>query len=369
MKPAFTAATGLVSGVLMAIPALPLMASATEPADVTSVVPPGVEAADVAEALEPVGVDDDNLALASYEVRFGSRDDLDADGALTTRFPLPDGCSPGAQGGVLSCDTGPVLVEPVALTLEGEPVPYEATVNGTDVEVAVKPGARASEGYVLTAFAAPLSERGALLTASDTFTWMVASDVEETEGTMTWDDEEEEGEWFEEDSDEEAGPDETGEAWEPAADEFETPPKFNPGQPIDAYAGFKRPKQVTVPSNYVYCKVWVTSRCRPKNLHDYCSWSPDTFAYTAGRAVLATVSFKGPCARHDLAIDSIRKKNITLTSKRSQRANADTTFRNNLRQNCGYSLYKHKTGRVKCYDRAAVYYSVVSKRTVKWDGK
>lgn len=139
-----------------------------------------------------------------------------------------------------------------------------------------------------------------------------------------------------------------------------------------ARGAIKRPSFVSVPGSYRYCP----SSCSPKTLHDYCSYSPDsaTFSYpgsSPGGTIRKTVSFRGPCARHDMAIDSIRKQSISLSSKRAKRRSSDSTFKSHIRQNCGYYMYRSvdTNGRVSCYSRAATYYAAVSSRTKTWNGK
>ena len=294
--------------------------------------------------------------------------DIEQNETLVANFPMPDDCAPGGTNTELSCSTGKVLLAPVALTMAGEAIPQETSITQSGTKVSAQSTSPESPAHVITMYAAPKSQSGALDVAAETFTWMVAADAQQAGGTQPLENEEE-GEWSEEESAGEAGSEEIGEEWEPADDEFESPPVVLPVGPLELHGSFKRPKQVKVPSNYVYCVVWVTNKCRPKNLHDYCSWSPDSFTYTVPRSRAYKTSFKGPCARHDLSIDSIRKKSISVSKKRSQRANADKTFRSHLRQNCGYGLYMTTKGRTKCYDRASTYYSAVSNRTKDWNGK
>lgn len=130
-----------------------------------------------------------------------------------------------------------------------------------------------------------------------------------------------------------------------------------------------RPKAVKVPSNYVYCTTWYTSKCKPKTLHDYCSWSPDEFGYTVFRVRTYVASFRGPCARHDLAIGVISKKKISVKSKRAQRSEADRAFKSNLRSNCRHGMYGSTPGKNACYARAELYYAAVSRATSRWNGK
>lgn len=353
------------------MPSLPPPAAAAEDVEVSSNVAPEEEAASVAEALEAAeestGINE-VPTIASYEVRFTDEGQIDSGQRLVSEFPLPENCVSSAAAESLQCDGVDVMIEPVALTVSGDSVPITAAVTDAGIVVTTHP-LNAETAHILTMYVGASKDADLLPIAADAFAWMLVA-----EGSQSGSDapvtDEEESEWTEEDSDAEAPPDELGEEWVPADGEFDESAGEPTQPPLIAYGSFTRPKQVKVPSNYVYCSVWVTSRCRPKALHDYCTWSPDSFTYTATRgAVPVRASFKGPCARHDLSIDSIRKKKISLSSKRSQRAKADTRFKSHLRQNCAYSLYKTKAGRVKCYDRAALYYSIVSDKARTWDGK
>lgn len=361
-------ATGvaLLSGLLLAIPTSPLSAAAQEQTELTSNIAAKAEATVVAKQLDNDDFGSAGPDVASYEARFS--DEGESDDNLVARFPLPNGCAPGGAGVDLSCEIGDVSIQPVVLNMAGETIYHETSITRTEIEVVAKPEGSSPAGHVITMYVAPHSDTSALASAAEAFTWMVAADAKATGGAQPLNGEEE-GLWFEENSDAQAGPDEIDGEWVPSAGEFENPPAISPVGPLDPYGSFKRPKQVKVPSNYVHCSVWLTSKCKPKNLHDYCSWSPDSFGYTVPRAGTIKTSFRGPCARHDLSVDSIRKKKISVSKKRSQRANADKTFKSHLRQNCGYGLYMTTKGRTKCYDRAATYYSVVSGKTEKWDGK
>lgn len=355
------------------MPSIPPPAEAVEDVEVSSTVAPEEEAASVAEALETAeestGINE-VPTIASYEVRFADEGHVDSGLRLVSEFPLPENCVSSAAAESLRCDGGDVMIEPVALTVSGDTVPITTAVTDTGIVVTTDP-LNAETAHILTMYVSASKDADLLPIAADAFAWMVAAEGSQSGGDAPFPDEEE-GEWTEEDSDAEAPPDEIGEEWVPADDEFDESAGEPTQPPLIAYGSFTRPKQVKVPSNYVYCSAWITSRCRPKALHDYCTWSPDgfAFAYAVGAGTMRVrASFKGPCARHDLAIDSIRKKTLSLSSKRSQRASADTRFKSHLRQNCAYSLYKTKAGRVKCYDRAALYYSKVADRTKGGDGK
>lgn len=104
----------------------------------------------------------------------------------------------------------------------------------------------------------------------------------------------------------------------------------------------------------------------PRGQHDYCSgwkkWfgTPDSFTSSLDYGSAATkVSFKGPCARHDLCIDF---------KQALDRSFCDTQFRTDLRQNCRYYLRNYTGGDYKrrtnyCYDRAQFYYNRVKGAT------
>lgn len=111
-----------------------------------------------------------------------------------------------------------------------------------------------------------------------------------------------------------------------------------------------------VPSRYKYCP----SSCTPKSLHDYCTWSPDGY----GKA-----NFRGPCANHDLAIDSIRKKAITLASKKNHRYAADDRFGTQLRHNCAYFSKPSHTSTFQCQVVANGYVVAVKAKTSTWNGR
>lgn len=115
------------------------------------------------------------------------------------------------------------------------------------------------------------------------------------------------------------------------------------------------PGPVKIPSWYKYCP----TSCKPKVLHDYCSYSPDWHM---------AADFRGPCALHDLGIDSLRKASISVTAKRYQRGLIDDRFQKNLHTNCNYYNSKSYTARASCRGVANVYYEVVKAKTKNWDG-
>lgn len=356
----------LIGGAL-APPALASEVS-DDPSEVSSEISPEVEAAKVAEALDEAAEssgEEEVATVAAYDLRVSDEDDdADASAGLRTSFPIPDRCDADTGAGVLNCATGTVVLEPSVLTLDGVPINYDVAVSDTEILVSAAPADSLTGPFLFSLYVGDSSESETLADATEALEWMLSAGPE-----ADLSDEElaaEEAEL------EEALGEGDGDADDAAADEEAevAPAVFSVGQAtagqasVVPAAAFKRPSKVGIPSGYVYCKIWVTAKCKPKNLHDYCSWSPDSYTYKGTK-----VDYRGPCARHDMSIDSIRKKNISVSNKRSQRASADTKFKSNLRQNCGYSLYKTSAGRSKCYDRAALYYSVVRKVTKTWDGK
>ncbi|WP_218078982.1 phospholipase A2, partial [Arthrobacter sp. HMSC06H05] len=112
---------------------------------------------------------------------------------------------------------------------------------------------------------------------------------------------------------------------------------------------------VTVPSHYRYCPHW----CKPKSLHDYCTWSPDQWF---------KADFRGPCAIHDLGIEETRKKPMNLEQKRNERRMHDYRFGANLRTNCAYFYPAGTLGRSHCNGATHIYQSAVLTATANWDG-
>ena len=96
---------------------------------------------------------------------------------------------------------------------------------------------------------------------------------------------------------------------------------------------------VTVPSNYVY-----NPDGPHKTLHDYCSYSPDSYG---------SANFRGPCARHDMCIQYAQKA----------RSGCDSDLFSNMKQECRYAYGFPYVTRGKCYAVAATYYAVVSVKT------
>ncbi|WP_218078970.1 phospholipase, partial [Arthrobacter sp. HMSC06H05] len=118
-------------------------------------------------------------------------------------------------------------------------------------------------------------------------------------------------------------------------------------------------KVVKVPRSYKYCP----RTCKPRSLHDYCTWSPDSWR---------KANFRGPCAIHDMRIDKTRKKRISVQRKRAERRKHDAEFGRNLRTNCSYYYHRKvrdSANRSKCHAVTYVYQAAVSAKTKKWNGK
>ena len=361
------ASAGILTTSMLVTLGVAVPASATDlNEEVPATVAPQMEAQRVFEDLNATLQNVDAPGIASYDPRV--TESLD-DGVRTATFPVPEQCEPSGTTNTLSCPAGEVILVPTVLTLSGEVVPFESELlNDQMVVTAV------NDGEVFGLFAGGVSDVALVETLPETFASLLYEDAQahsvaanEEVPVPTEDDDEPTGEWEEDWTKTEAPLEEIGEPWTPAPTDNEQEPTPIFGE-VTADGSYKRPKSmVSVPSNYVYCVVWVATKCKPKNLHDYCSWSPDGFRYKT-KLAWSEVTFRGPCARHDLAIDSIRKKSISLASKKAQRRNADATFKSHLRQNCGYKLYKSTPVRTACFGAASVYYGVVSGKTNDWNG-
>ncbi|AZT96589.1 hypothetical protein CXR27_05905 [Brevibacterium aurantiacum] len=134
-------------------------------------------------------------------------------------------------------------------------------------------------------------------------------------------------------------------------------------------------KQSEETSGYIYCSASnrkKLAKCKPAAWHDYCTYSPDQPEFRFGDARL-TVDFRGPCARHDMAIQSIVKKGGSLSSKKSKRRSADSTFKSRMFQNCdnkfSSSSATSKAVKKTCRKTATTYYKTVANKTESWNGK
>lgn len=148
-----------------------------------------------------------------------------------------------------------------------------------------------------------------------------------------------------------------------------------PAPALDPFAASSGPSKVGVPSGYIYCSASnrkKLAKCKPAAWHDYCTYSPDQPEFRFGDARL-TVDFRGPCARHDMAIQSIVKKGGSLSSKKSKRRSADSTFKSRMFQNCdnkfSSSSATSKAVKKTCRKTATTYYKTVANKTESWNGK
>jgi hypothetical protein len=148
-----------------------------------------------------------------------------------------------------------------------------------------------------------------------------------------------------------------------------------PSPSLEAFAASAGPSKVGVPSGYIYCSAKnrkKLAKCKPAAWHDYCTYSPDQPVFYFGDARL-TVDFRGPCARHDMAIQKIVKKGGSLSSKKSKRRSADSTFKSRMFQNCDNKFSSNnstaKAVKKTCRKTATTYYKAVAKKTESWKGK
>lgn len=104
---------------------------------------------------------------------------------------------------------------------------------------------------------------------------------------------------------------------------------------------------VSVPKGYKFNR-W-------NSLRDYCSWSPDYFTtyYYKGRVAKSMrVSWKGPCARHDICYQKHSRKYKSTCDKR---------FLADLRTNCRWRFKSGSIYEKRCYSEAKNYYWWVKK--------
>lgn len=103
---------------------------------------------------------------------------------------------------------------------------------------------------------------------------------------------------------------------------------------------------VGIPSGYIY-----NTNMQPKQLHDYCTASPDSFG---------NANFKGSCAIHDMCIDKGRFV-INSVQRKAARAGCDTGLGANLHISCGMANNTFTVG--ICRTVANTYYAAVSVAT------
>lgn len=100
---------------------------------------------------------------------------------------------------------------------------------------------------------------------------------------------------------------------------------------------------ISIPSNYVY-----NTNIKPKELHDYCTSSPDSFG---------NANFKGSCARHDLCIQA--GLGLSTGARKARRAGCDSTLYTNLLISCSMANSNIVTG-ATCTAVAKTYYKAVT---------
>lgn len=98
---------------------------------------------------------------------------------------------------------------------------------------------------------------------------------------------------------------------------------------------------VQIPSDYCF-----GTNSRQVTLHDWCTKSPDAYAYYG-------VSFKGPCAYHDMCIQYRWK----------DRSTCDNQLGYYLKRNCDHEYGQYDARRYSCRDTAAKYWAVVKVNT------
>lgn len=97
--------------------------------------------------------------------------------------------------------------------------------------------------------------------------------------------------------------------------------------------------KVVVPWSYCYDPTTNNHRA----WHDYCTKSPDSY----GRA-----DFRGPCARHDMCLQSTRSH-----------SRCDGPLLSNMKTNCRYAYGRWNPARYTCESVAYGYYVVIKART------
>ncbi|ALE04627.1 hypothetical protein AL755_03090 (plasmid) [Arthrobacter sp. ERGS1:01] len=102
---------------------------------------------------------------------------------------------------------------------------------------------------------------------------------------------------------------------------------------------------VSIPSNYIY-----NPKMSPKELHDYCAWSPDSFG---------NANFRGSCARHDLCLEKIMW--MPTLQRKVERSKCDAGLHTNLFMSC--NLANNSFTAPACRTVAVTYYVAVSANT------
>lgn len=316
---------------------------------------PEVEASEVAENLHDLESDPDSPVITGYEARLLEESypgEFSGVTAVTVPFALPDGCF-SLSNETLQCSDGEVVFSPVVFDGDHQVLDAVVSTSASDIEVTVPVSDSATYPLVVAVNIAAPEDAELIPVAEEAFQDMLSGNVLTDEEIQQI-----ERELFPElaDTNEETVFSFSSDAQQSGAVAAYFPLSGKGSDSLMTLA-FTRPSKVTIPASYRYCP----NTCNPKSLHDYCTWSPDWWR---------NADFRGPCARHDIGIDTIRKKNISASTKRTQRAAADTVFHTTLRRNCGYAYYSNVSpNRVACYGAAATYYAAVKGKTTVWNGK
>lgn len=261
-------------------------------------------------------------------------------------FSLPDACITDINENKLICNGHPVVVQPTAIDSQGQKLQTMLTTESDGLIVGLEGHHDSDHPIIVTIYITENDHEDLAQDAEDALAWMIAADTDAVDDNPN-------------ELDSEVDTDSTNS--EQATTTF-TPWPTKDRLLVNPAAG-KRPRKVTVPSNYRYCP----NSCRPKARHDYCT-SPAVNFWTTRRG---TADFRGPCARHDLMIDRVAKKRISLQSKRAQRSQGDLQFRGNLQQNCRHGFYKRSqtSSKLSCFAVSGTYWAAVSYRTRHWNGR
>jgi len=324
------AATALTLSALVA----PTVAHAAAPVDVPSTMDSHAEGMALAQSIENelgMAKSTSSPLIVSFTPRIADASVTPPSTTLRASFPLPAGCSATAEQLVVDCEWGELALTPTALRGDGTPVSFSSAIVGTKIEVTATAGSADSGSYLFTVYASRTSDKATARRAAESlpFTLSLAAELSDpaTRKSLV------EEQW--------------ASAPKPAL------------RATDATTSAALP-YISVPSNYVYCSTHTTAACKPATLHDYCSYSANGFR---------AANFRGPCARHDLAIDGIRKESISLASKKSKRTKSDVIFLAHLILNCGHANPNNETERTACVVVANGYKAAVSLATANWNGK
>lgn len=318
-------------------------------------------AEDVKEVAEDSqGTEEDARVLADFAPRTVIADDMAGYSSLDISFPIPTGCA--ATASTLTCQGTTLDLSAIAIDNAGTPLTASTSVTSSSIKL---------QAPVTSSVQYPIF---ATLVASDPAVPEASDDFKET---MEWS----LGSPNDYDSEADLAEQEAELEPEPGYDPYDGGPvvlepyvEAQSGRSyvagpqlasVTAYKAIKRPVKVTVPKSYRYCP----KSCKPKSLHDYCTKSPDKFLVRYPS--IPAADFRGPCARHDMGIDRIRKQSVSLKTKRDRRYRVDASLKRQMRANCSYTYYQSKFQyeRNKCYSTAAAYKVAANLTTKNWNGK